>query len=120
MARQIVYRRISFKDLEECGYSIGLMNDDGKTIIDPLKSTSGIYEAINFLGVKTNSALEVQGRCQHVRISGKRVYGFSLIGEERNDREWLTGGFASEEVKLSTSKMGDMLETVNRLKRGGV
>lgn len=120
MAKQVVYRRISFVDLEDCGYTIGLMNDDGKIVVDPLKSTSGVYDAIKYLGVKTNSALEIQGRCEHVRINGKRVFGYSFIGEERNDKEWLESGFASEEVRLNTSKMGDMLETVNKLKRGGM
>lgn len=120
MKKAIVYRRISFVDLEECGYSIGLLKNNDATLIDPLNSTEGIFEAIYTLGVMNNHYLEIQGPNTHRRLTGERANSYSIVGEERNDKEWLKSGWASDERKMTSSKMGDMLEAATMLGRGGI
>ena len=127
MKTRIVYRSISFTDLYEAGYKISVVWDD---ILETLRvadifkdgkqlTKKDLSEALHYLGLKDNKHLTLKGRCQHVRLNGKKTMNYRFIGEERSDSKWIKSGFASEEANLNSSKMGGMLHDGMQMQRGG-
>lgn len=125
MGREVVYRPISFQDLALAGIQLTVQNIEG--ILKVTKITKygkrldldKLPDMLYTLGIVRDHNLEIQDKCQHRTISGKIVEDYRFVGKERNDKEWLKSGYASEEAKISSSKMKDMNSHLRKLSRGG-
>lgn len=125
----IVYRSISVTDLEQAGYEI-LLNAENSTSESSLKvervfkdgevvPLDKFYHGLYFLGLRVNKHLILEPQGLHVRSNGQQTDNYRFTGQERNDKEWLKSGYASEEAILSSSKMGDMVRGGMQLQKGG-
>lgn len=125
MNTRIVYRTISLTDLEAAGFEIAIKKtprgfEQGEVLrLGEVLPPTEFKDALYFLGLQLNPHLKIQDSCQHVTIDGQRTFNFRFIGEERNDKEWLTSGFASEEAILSSSNMKDMVSHGMSMQKGG-
>lgn len=128
MGRQVVYRSLSFYDLERAGFKISVTKSTDDSEIYQIRSVSkggtninlrDFYKALYTLGIKNNHHLHVEPETEHVTLEGKRYSGHRVSGEERSDGEWIKSGFASEEAYLSNSKYSDMVQHGMRMQRGG-
>lgn len=121
----IVYRSISVTDLELAGFQILVKTEDEKLKVrrvfkDGEKvSLDVFYKGLYFLGLKLNKLLILEPQCYHVRLNGRPTDNYRFTGQERNDREWIDGGYASEEAILSSSRMGGMVGGGMQMQRGG-
>lgn len=125
MGREVVYKTISMADFSSVGIclDVSLVNDSLKVVggtrggekLD-MKQLPDILYA---LGIQNDEHLEVMEKCFHRTLQGKVVEDYRIVGRERNDKEWILSGYASDEVKLSTSKMRDMVSYASMLKNGG-
>jgi len=125
MSRTIVERSVSFSDLLRAGIELVVSRVDGI-----LQVTSGTDEGrplnirdlpsmLYTLGIVKDHNVVVQEKTQHRTMDGKLVEDYRFNGKERNDKKWLASGFASEEAKLSSSKMRDMVSYAGKLQNGG-
>jgi len=120
-----IYRTISFSDLESVGYKVEIEREGDKIKVGKVTKHGGriekkeLFEAIKFLGVKLNNKLSIEEKCDHTTLQGNRVTNFRIVGEERSDRKWITSGFASDEAKMNSSRMGGMVDELSRLSGGG-
>ncbi len=116
-----VQRTISFTDLEDAGYNIIVHVAEDETLYIEESQRHQIYKALKVLGIKINvhTSVEIQQVCHHRTMSGKETTNHRFLGLERTDREWLNSGYASDEVKVSRSKMGDMSRQLHKLANGG-
>lgn len=125
MQRPIIYRTVSFTDLESVGYQIYLTVDGDTLSVNKVTKhgqtikVTDLFKALKFLGLRINHNLSFESKCEHVTISGKRTNNFRVVGEERGDDEWLKSGFASDEAKMNSSGMKDMVSHIQRMSRGG-
>ncbi len=121
----IVFRSISVTDLEQAGYQI-LVQAGGATLKVDRVFQNGkrvklnvFYGGLYYLGLKINKHLFLEPQCHHVRLDGTVTDNYRFTGQERNDKEWLDSGYASEEAVLSASKMTDMVKDGMQLQKGG-
>ena len=121
----IVYRSISVTDLEVAGYQI-LVDISGDSLkVERIFNDGALvpldtfYHGLYFLGLQINKHLVLEPQCHHVRLDGSPTDNYRFTGQERNDKEWLRGGYASEEAILSSSKMGDMVKGGMQMQKGG-
>ncbi len=121
----IVYRSISMSDLERAGYQVLIKVVDEKLYVERVFKDSKrleikeFHHGLFFLGLKINNLLILEPQCHHVKLNGQPTYNYRFTGQERNDEEWIKGGFASEEAILSSSRMGDMVDDAMRMQKGG-
>lgn len=124
MSKSIIYKSLSFSDLE----SVGILVDVSRSSL-PLKVSSvtkngdsiPIEELHNILysvGISNNHYLEIQDVTTHRNLDNKVVEDYRFVGQERLDKVWLTSGYASDEVRMATSKMKDMSSFLGRLSGG--
>ena len=125
----IIWRSISFGDIQQAGYNIEVSTDD----LDPEKckitsitkngeriSRRDLNEALVILGLKNNQHLHVEPETEHRTLGGSRYTGHRFTGEERSDEDWIKSGYASEEAYLATSKFGaSMVQQAMRMQKGG-
>lgn len=125
MKKPIIYRSVSFLDLEKAGYKITVKHVDSFVKVKTVEkdgriiSISDLNKALKFLGLRINHSLTIEDKCEHIPISGGRYYGYRFLGEERGDKEWLESGFASQEAKEVSSGMKDMVSYLQRMRNGG-
>lgn len=121
MGKPIIYRRVSFTDLQSVGFVL-IVEETENNRLALVKSCdkAEIEKALFTLGLKINSKLEIQNQCEHRRADGKRTTNYSFVGEERSDKKWLESGYASDDVKLNNSKFTDMVAVARQLGRGGI
>lgn len=126
----IVYRAISFTDLNMCGYEIeveivheGIEETDYRVVAvkkdGNKQSLDDFYKAVYFLGIKDNEYLHVEQVSEHRTMNGRLTNAHRICGQERNDKQWIKSGYASEEAILSSSKMKDMVHVGMHMQRGG-
>lgn len=125
MEKPVIYRSVSFHDLEQAGYKVTVRMSGGFLKVKTVEkdgriiSLSELNKALKFLGLRINHRLSIEDKCEHIPISGGRYYGYRFLGEERGDKEWLKSGFASNEAKEVSSGMGDMVHYLQRMRNGG-
>ena len=116
MKGTIIYRAISLTDLEKAGYRFSIEDNPVSLKIYKVKkdgkpmAIDEFYEGLFILGIQLNKHISLQDRCQHLRLDGTRTNNYRIGGQERNDKDWLNSGYASEEAILSTSRMSDMTD----------
>lgn len=119
---------ISLSDLEKAGYEVEVSTSydkDGAEVysIHALKlnrvpcKLAELDKALHYLGMDNKVAYNVTEGVEHLDRSGKRVKNRRIVGTERHDKKWLQSGFASEEAKLASSGMRDMVSAVRQLGR---
>ncbi len=121
-----VLRAISFTDLKSVGIELDV--EEGEEFIrilgatkdgKPLDLNKGLKNILYQLGVIYDGNSTVEPKSTHRRINGKVTENYRITGKERTDRKWLTSGYASEEAKMASSRMKDMVAHTQRLSRGG-
>lgn len=120
--KHVIYRAMSFTDLEALGIKITLSDLEGELEIASITHKGKSYSLQSLLhqvGIRDNVFVHVSDKSTHVRATGQQTYNHRLVGEERNDRKWLMSGHASDEIQLASSKMRDMSEQLSRLSSGG-
>jgi len=121
MSNEIVYKTISFTDLEAYGLVLGVVDNKitGAAYKGKSVGLGQVYKALSDLGIKNDQHVQVQDKTEHRRANGQQTNNYRVIGRERNDKAWLESGYASDEAKLSSSKMKDMVGFVSKLSSGG-
>lgn len=121
MSKEVVYKAISFTDLESYGLILEVVGNGISAATYKGKSVGlgQVYKALEDLGIRNNHHVSVQEKTEHRDSSGKTTFNYRIIGEERNDKAWLNSGYASDEAKMSSSKMRDMVGYANKLSNGG-
>ena len=118
----LIYRAISFTDLESVGFKINIMEIEGSIkatgIMRKGERSYTLEKVLWRLGVLSNSYLTVE-RCEHVRLDGSRTTNYRFLGQERHDKEWLESGHASHEAQMGSSRMKDMVSYSGRLGSSG-
>lgn len=123
--RDIVYKSISFSDLRESGLELDIQsNGDSYRIVGgkykgKRVDTEDIYKALNLLGIRDNHFVEVMSVSEHINSKGIRVKDYRVVGQERSDKKWIASGFASDEAKMASCKMKDMVGYASQLSNGG-
>lgn len=69
-----------------------------------IEGIDGFYEIMN---------------CTHRSRTGHVVTCDRYMGSERLDKDWLNSGYASEEAKLAAKGDKSLIETIERMKKGG-
>lgn len=129
-------RTVSFADLEHLGFTIlvqeftkELDNGHEKPAVKVVRadkngipcSRQDMQELLYSFGIDTKGCKwwvvpKTTHRCMHTK---EPVYNYRYMGYERLDPVWVRSGLASEEAIMRSSRMGDMVETTNKMKRGG-
>lgn len=123
--REVIYKYVSFADLASVGITIDVTEGDepkaegirkhGRSA--DLKTT--LPKVLYILGIVDDHNLQIMPKQNHRDVHGKVVEDYRFIGKERTDKKWLNSGFASDEAKMSQSKMKDMVSYASRLSNGG-
>ena len=102
-------RRISVSDIRNIPLISGMSEFD---IISP-QNQDDVYAYLFALGVDVNRSVHVQA-CRHRNIAGKAVMGYSFVGHERMDKDWLDKPYSSLEARIEAAKdpdlQGDMIQ----------
>ena len=110
--QDVVYRAMSFTDLESLGFILTVKITNDKPYIESIKKDGAFVNLRELLwtcGIKDNAFFHITEKCEHVRINGSKTINYRLNGQERTDKEWLKSGHASDEAKMFSSGMSDAL-----------
>lgn len=117
----VIYTSISFTDLEQLGFTVDVRLEGESYQITRIRRNGKTVELGTLLwscGIIDNMFVNVD-KCEHLRVNGQRTINYRLTGEERFDDEWMKSGHASDERKLTSSSMGDMVHYAKTLRNGG-
>ena len=125
MSRDLVYRGVSLSDFLKAGIKLEVTGED-----DHLKISGGTEDGKPYnmkdlpqhlysLGIVNDHNVKVMAKAMHRTMDGRMVDNYRIIGKERTDKQWLASNFASEEAKMASSRMRDMVSQTNRLANGG-
>ena len=125
MGRELVDRAVSLSDFSSAGVMIEVGEVAGRLEVLRVKDDGSPVTAKEFrdmlftLGVSKKHPIEVQDKALHHMLNDRLVDDYRILGKERVDKDWLTSGYASEEAKLSSSRMKDMVSYSSKLQNRG-
>lgn len=130
MSRDVVYRTISLSDFLTAGIELEVKETPISDDVVDLEVVGGtedgrpfniakLPEMLYTLGIVKDHNRQVMAKALHRKMDGKIVDDYRIIGKERSDKAWIQSGYASEEAKLSSSRMRDMVSYTSKLANGG-
>ena len=120
-----VYKAVSFADLEKVGLTFELSQNSGGDLKVTKIHKDGVQAPISRLKsvlrvfvISPDHKVGVTPKQAHRCSQGLLVNTHRFLGTERQDKDWLKSGFASDEAKLASSKMKDMVSQTQKLYGG--
>jgi hypothetical protein len=118
--RNVVYKSVSFTDLEAYGLELSIEGSkiESARYKGAVVSLESVYKVLFNLGVLNNKHLSVEEKANHrCQSTFLPTFNFRVVGEERKDKKWIRGGYASDEAKMASSRMKDMVQQASNLSK---
>lgn len=108
-------RRVSFHDLKKLPHFFKMSSLE---ILSP-DNDDKLRDVLWELGVDTNRVYNYSA-CKHRTFDGEVVIDFSIVGDERTDKQWLNSKYSTMQALIASQKDNELKSDLIRASSEGV